>query len=286
MKQESLSFHETMYLLVSEYGESILMEPRLEGMIADLLGGEYLYHSVMRRAVQTHVGQRIVEISKNTNNIDIAIDALRHSFQEENFYKPNIASYMIDSFAYALGLIPYVETDFTESEEDNIGEPSFIEEEDGEFCGYSNTEGERCGFGILKETMGSYYAGEWNLNMRMGFGIGFSETRKKYAGQWRINQKNGIGIEMQENGIIYSGQWKNGKKHGVGTLFFPNGESLNTRFENDQICDCQGIWYLQDKSFVQGKMTIKGPTGLCFHTLLDGTIKDEYWNEGKLIDNI
>lgn len=286
MKQEALSFHETMYMLVSECGENILMEPRLEGMIADLLGGEYLYHSVMRRAVQTRIGQRLVEIKRKANNVDIAIDALRHSFQEENFYKPVVASYMVDSFAYALGLIQQIDTDFSDSDEDNIGEPSFIEYDDGEFCGYNNKEGERCGFGILKESGGACYAGEWKLNMRMGLGIGFSETRKKYAGQWHIDQKNGIGMEMQEDGTIYSGQWKNGRKHGVGSLFFPNGECLNTRFENDNICDCQGIWYLQDKTFIQGKMTIKGPTGLCFHTLIDGTIQDEYWNEGTLVNDL
>lgn len=286
MKQEIPSFHETMFMLVSKYGESILMDPRLEGMIADLLGGEYLYQSVMRRAVQTRIGQRIIEISHNLNNIDIAIDALRHSFQEENFYKPTAANYMVDSFAYALGLISEIDIELSKAEDDNIGEPSFIECDDGEFCGYNNAEGDRCGFGILKETKGAYYAGEWKLNMRSGFGIGFSESRQKYAGQWRINKKNGIGMEILEDGTIYSGQWKNGKKHGLGSLFFPNGECLNIKFENDYICDCPGIWYLQDNTFIQGKMTLKGPTGLCYHILMDGTIQDEYWSEGKLVENL
>lgn len=284
MKQKAQSFHETMYMLVSEYGENILIEPRLEGLMADLLGGEYQYHSVMQRAVQTRIGQRIVDISRNAQNVDVAIDTLKHSFQEDNFYKPIIANYIIDSFSYALGLISQIDTDFSTLEENNTGEPSFVENEDGEFCGYYNSEGERCGFGILRKNNGSYYAGEWKLNLQMGFGIGFSESRQKYAGQWRINQKNGIGIEMQEDGIVYSGQWKNGKKHGIGSLFFPNGECLNSRFENNNLCDCLGIWYLQDKTFVQGKMTIKGPTGLCYHTLIDGTIQEEYWDEGKLIE--
>ena len=223
---------------------------------------------------------------RNSSNIDIAIDALKQSFQEENFYKPNIAGYVIDSFAYALELISEIGTDVSISDQENRGEPSFIECQDGEFCGYNNLEGERCGFGILKESKGAYYAGEWKLNMRMGLGIGFSESRQKYAGQWHTNKKEGIGIEIQNDGTIYSGQWKNGKKHGIGSLFFPNGECLNTRFENDNICDCNGVLYLQDQSFVQGKMTSKGPTGLCSHTFRNGIIQKEYWEDGKLVRNL
>ena len=119
--------------------------------------------------------------------------------------------------------------------------------------------------------------------MRMGVGIGFSTSRRKYAGQWRINKQEGIGIEIQDDGTVYSGQWKNGKRNGFGTLYFPNGESLSIIFIDDEIADVIGMWYLQDKSFVQGKMTMNGPTGLCFHTLLDGTIIEEYWNNGIII---
>ena len=71
-------------------------------------------------------------------------------------------------------------------------------------------------------------------------------------------------------------------KNGKGILYFPNGESLSTVFIDNQIADTVGIWYLQDQTFIQGKMTMKGPTGLCFHTLLDGTIIEEYWNNGVI----
>lgn len=275
-----LSIHNAMLLLVKEYGVGILAESRLEGLMADILGGEYTFYPVIRRSVQTRIGKRIIELSQSSTDYSIVIDNLKHSFQEENFLSPQAASYLVDSYAFALGLIPEVEHYYTDEELANEGEPIFIEVDEGEFCGYRNQENERCGFGILKEPEGSYYVGEWNLDMRMGVGIGFSTSRRKYAGQWRINKQHGIGIEIQDDGTVYSGQWKNGKRNGFGTLFFPNGESLSIIFVDDEIADVIGTWYLQDKSFLQGKMTINGPTGLCFHTLLDGTMIEEYWNNG------
>ncbi len=278
------SFHEAMFLLVQKFGTQVLTEPRLEGLMADVLGGEYTFFPVMRRAVQTRVGQRIIELSLHHGDIEIVIDNLKHSFQEENFLNPQAASYLIDSYAYALGLIQEVDDNLTDEDLCHEGEPLFVAVNEGEFCGYRNQDNERCGFGILKEPDGCYYAGEWNLDMRMGVGIGFSTTRRKYAGQWRINKQDGVGMELQDDGTISSGQWKNGMKNGVGTLYFPNGESLFCFFIDDEVADSIGIWYLKDETFVQGKMTMNGPTGLCFHTLRDGTIIEEYWNNGKIVE--
>lgn len=278
-----LSIHDAMLLLVKEYGIGILAESRLEGLMADILGGEYTFYPVIRRSVQTRIGEKMIELSQSSKDLSIVIDNLKQAFQEENFLSPRAASYLVDSYAFALGLIPEVGKSLIDDDCACEGEPVFVEVDEGEFCGYRNQENERCGFGILKEPEGSYYVGEWKLDMRMGVGIGFSTTRRKYAGQWRINKQHGIGIEIQDDGTVYSGQWKNGKRNGFGTLYFPNGESLSIIFVDDEIADVIGVWYLQDKSFVQGKMTINGPTGLCFHTLLDGTIMEENWNNGKII---
>lgn len=279
------SFHEAMCFLVKKFGPKILAEARLEGLMADMMGGEYSFYPVMRRAVQTNIGKRIIELSQNSPDTEFVIDNLKHTFQEENFLNPRAASYLIDSYAYSLGLITKIEQNLTDDDFTQEGEPIFVEVDDGEFCGYRNQEYERCGFGILKQPDGCYYAGEWNLDMRMGVGMSFSTARQKYAGQWRFNQHHGIGIEIQEDGTIYCGQWKNGMRNGTGTLYFPNGESLSTLFADNKIADTVGIWHLQDKTFVQGKMTMRGPTGLCFHTLLDGTIIEEYWNNGVITKN-
>ncbi len=281
-----LRIHEVMRSIVNDYGVEVLTEPRLAGLMADILGGEYVFYPVIRRSIQTRIGQRIVALLQSNTDYSIVIDNLKHSFQEENFLNPRAASYLVDCYAYALGLIAEVEQDIADEEDlDHEGEPAFVVVEDGEFCGYRNNNNERCGFGILKELDGGYYAGEWNLNMRMGVGIRFSRSRQKYAGQWRLNNPHGIGMELQENGTVYSGSWKNGKKNGFGTLFFPNGECLSIVFADDKIANTTGIWLLQDGSYIQGKMTLRGPTGLCFHTLTNGTIVEEYWDNGKLLKN-
>ena len=280
-----LNIHEVMRSIVNEYGVEVLTEPRLAGLMADVLGGEYPFYPVIRRSIQTRIGQRIVALSQSNSDCTIVIDNLKHSFQEENFLNPQAASYLVDSYAYALGLITEVEEGITDDELKHDGEPDFEVVDDGEFCGYRNQKKERCGFGILKESDGGYYAGEWNLDMRMGIGIKFSTSRQKYAGQWRINKPHGIGMELQDDGTVYSGSWKNGKKNGFGTLYFPNGESLSIVFKDDNIANTTGIWLLQDESYIQGKMTLKGPTGLCFHTLTNGTIIEEYWDNGKLLNN-
>jgi serine/threonine protein kinase len=159
----------------------------------------------------------------------------------------------------------------------------FTRDNDEEYIGERNEEGERTGFGILKKIDGSIYAGEWKLNMRSGLGIetGF----EMYAGQWRSNVHNGIGTALLNNGIIYSGQWKNGKRHGFGTIYIPNGTCYFTMFVNDKPCDGPAIWTLKDKALIYGNISEYGPTGICIHLLPDGRTNKEQWIKGKLLNN-
>lgn len=160
----------------------------------------------------------------------------------------------------------------------------FARDNDEEYIGERNEEGERTGFGILKKIDGSIYAGEWKLNMRSGLGIetGF----EMFAGQWRSNVHNGIGIALLDNGIIYSGQWKNNKRDGWGNLFYPNGEVLSGIFKKDKHVNGMGFFRLQDRTIVFGEITPKGPTGICYHLLKDGSITQENWFNGKLLNNL
>ena len=270
------------------------------GLIGDICKTEQrLLYIISEILLSEFPLKRLIYESNSDSELEFVVEQLCQRF----FVSEATCDYIVKAFAYAIGkcktyiaidaivnlnvsvsgFISIVEQSIAEEEFTQNGEPVFVKVDEGEFCGYRNQENERCGFGILKEPKGSYYAGEWNLDMRMGVGLGFSTTRRKYAGQWRINKQHGIGIELQDDGTIYSGQWKDGKRNGYGTLFFPNGESLSCMFVNDEIAETTGIWNLQDKSFVQGKMTPNGPMGLCFHTLPDGTIIEEYWNNGKLI---
>lgn len=158
----------------------------------------------------------------------------------------------------------------------------FTRDNDEEYIGARNSENEKTGFGVLKKIDGTIYAGEWKLNMR--FGIGIETGVDNYAGQWRSNVHHGIGSIVQDDGIIYSGQWKNNKRDGWGTLFFPNGEILSGTFKKDKHVNDMGFFRLQDRTIVFGKITTKGPTGLCYHLHLDGSVTQEKWSNGKLIE--
>lgn len=275
------SLHEVMLYLVNEYGSDILVGQHFTGLVSDYLGGEYPFYPIIKRASITNIGDRMITLSQQTSDYTIVIDNMKQAFQEENFLNYNAASYLIECYAYALGMIQEVEADPFKKEKVNDGEPLFIETVDGEFCGYKDPEGLRRGFGILREPDG-YYAGDWKFDMRMGMGIGLNQALERYAGQWKYNKREGFGIELLDDGKSYSGQWKNDKWNGIGTLYFPNGETLCAHFKDNKISDTPGIWYLKDNTFIQGKMTFNGPTGLCFHILHDGTIVEEYWDNGRL----
>ena len=279
------SIPDALLFLVNEYGNGILHQQNVIGLLSDLLGGEYPMYPVFKRAVQRNIGLRIYELSQRRDIFDVKYEALKYSFQEENFLEPQAASYIIDSFAYALGLIQSV-APYCKGKESVSGVPSFVDCHDGEFCGYVNSENERCGYGILKEQNGDYYVGEWKLDMRMGLGIGCGSSREKYAGQWRYNKQEGIGVKLLQDGSIYSGQWKNGEPHGRGTIYYPNGEWLLGTFKYGDLQYDVCIKGLQDGSTIQGGITSEGLEGLCFHTSADGqTIVEEYWHEGKLNNN-
>lgn len=157
----------------------------------------------------------------------------------------------------------------------------FTRDNDEEYIGARNSENEKTGFGVLKKIDGTIYAGEWKLNMRSGLGIEIGVDN--YAGQWRSNVHHGIGSIVQDNGIIYSGQWKNNKRDGWGTLFFPNGEILSGFYSKGDHVKSIGCYRLKDRTIVFGEITSEGPTGLCYHLLLDGTISQEHWLNGKII---
>ncbi len=276
------SLHLAMKALAEMMGEDVLAQRTLEGMLADLLGENFSLQYIIRRAMQTHLGERIVE-TVNTNGIE-RLDFVKQTFQEENFLRPEVSDYIVDCFAYAMGALDNVEDfDLAVSDNERDGEPSFVECDDGEFCGFTNQEEERCGFGILRQEDGAYYAGEWRLNMRMGLGLGFSGSREKYAGQWRVNKQNGVGMKLFQNGNVYSGQWRNGRMDGVGTIYFPNGECVCAVFSHGELVETTGSWMMKDGSVVFGTMTKYGPTGACLHVFPDGSQKNETWQKGNYI---
>lgn len=284
--QSNLPLHELLSRIVQDFGEDTLTETRLKGLLCDLGGSTYhRYQSIMTRSIAENIGQRIIMLRElDDADFSMKLSNIRQSFQEDNFYKYGIANYIIDCYLFALGWVESV-AEYNEEKEDGAksGEINFVERDGYEYCGNLNQDDERSGFGISKNEDGSYYAGEWKLDLKNGVGINVRTDRSKYAGEWRLNRKAGIGIQLLNDGSKYAGEWKNGKMHGEGIIFYPNGEHLCASFRNGEIeTDTNGIFYMKDGTYIIGKMTINGPDGECTHYSRTGKPEKENWIKGKL----
>ena len=278
--------HELLSRIVQEFGEEILTEYRLKAVVSDYSAGaiEDRFQVVIGRSVNDRIGNRLLELRElDDADFDLRLNTIKQSFQEDNFFQYGISDYIIDCYLYALGWIDRVE-DFDEDEMQpgtaKAGELSFMEWNGAEYCGNVSKENERSGFGVCKKENGSYYAGEWKLDLQAGVGMEVTHERDKYAGEWNLNRRNGVGTMVRTDGIRYSGEWKNGKMHGVGVLFYPNGERLCARFVSGRIEQGSGVYYLQDGSYVLGHMTDNGPDGNCQHYKKDGSCEAERWISG------
>lgn len=289
MKQNNSSvlFHRLLADIVQEFGEDVLTENRLRGIISDMGAGSDVvrFKTVIDRSISNHIGQKML-MMRDLDDADFSlrVNTLKQAFQEENFFRHGIADYIIDSYLFALGWIDDLE-EYDDADDAGVsgkrGELSFVERGRDEYCGNLNKDDERSGFGVCKRGDGSYYAGEWKLDMKNGIGLDVGTDRSRYAGEWRMNRCNGVGVQIQEDGIRYAGEWKNGKMHGIGTLYYPNGESLCARFFNGKMQeDMDGVYYLQDGTFVLGHMTMDGPEGLCTHWKQGGICEEEKWECG------
>lgn len=282
------SLHQLFRQIAQDFGESTLAETRLKGLLSDL-GGSVVdkYRHVISRSISYQVGHKLL-LLRELDQADFALKLgnIRQTFQEDNFFRHDIANYIVDCYLFAFEWTDDVEECADEnaiSDNTNRGELSFAEHSGSDYCGNQNTDNERSGFGISKDEEGNYYAGEWKLNMKNGVGIDVSIQRSKYAGEWRLNRRAGIGIQILPDGSRYAGEWKNGKMNGNGILFYPNGERMCTTFRNGQVIrDAIGIYYLKDDSHVVGSMTPDGPDGKCNHFYPDGTCKLETWDNGNL----
>ena len=281
-----MQLHELLSSIVQEFGEEVLTENRLKGILSDYSAGTNAdrFQVVIARSINDRIGHRLLDLrGLDEADYDLRLNTIKQAFQEDNFFQYGISDYIIDCYLYALGWIETID----EYDEDELqlgtakaGELSFMEWNGAEYCGNVSKVNERSGFGVCKKVNGSYYAGEWKLDLQAGVGIEVTHEKEKYAGEWSLNRRNGVGTMVRTDGIRYSGEWKNGKMHGVGVLYYPNGERLCARFTSGRIEQGSGVYYLQDGSYILGAMTENGPDGKCLHYKKDGSCETEQWLSG------
>lgn len=287
MKSTKKDFHIVLAEVVADFGRDIIADERAEGFMADLMGRDHTLGPVMKHVRQSGISKRLLGFDPALQeDINLDIDNMKLMLQDNFFIRPSVASYVVDSYCYALGFTDSISMleETGGGEGHSSGEISFAPEEDGDFCGYKNEEGMRSGFGILRSHRGDTYAGEWRVGMKIGYGMGFDCDGSRYAGQWRMNRHSGIGVESRSNGLSYAGLWKNGKRNGPGMLVFPNGNSLCGTFQNGTYQNGYGALLLQDGSIVVGNMEETGPEGECLHVYSNGKSVTEEWSHGKKIN--
>lgn len=283
-----LKLHELFRQINLEFGEDALAESRLKGLLSDM-GGDavYRYRNIIARSVSCQIGQKLLDMrGLEDADYNLKLSNLRQSFQEENFFRHDIADYIIDCYLFGFEWtddISEYDADSAETGSARAGELSFAEHSGSDYCGNISEAGERSGFGIAKDSDSNYYAGEWRLNMKNGIGIDVSSDRQKYAGEWRLNRRAGVGVEIEPDGDRYAGEWKNGRINGCGTIYYPNGEKMCTTFCNGEPePGAAGIYYLKDGSCVAGRMTAAGPDGRCIRYRRDGSSEEEMWENGEV----
>ena len=288
--REKLTLSQLLTKMISSEGIDIIKEPRIMGWVQDLLGGSFPLAPVLRCAIKAEIPQQLMCLSNyNTEEREVYIDNITMAFQDYYMLRPQAAAFIVYSFAYALGYVQNEPEEFSlhdnNDKEGNLGEPVFIQEDDGEYCGYHKNY-VRSGFGILRKKDGGTYFGDWRLGARMGLGVGADGQSRRYAGQWYLNRKNGVGMEMNENGVRFTGIWKQGKQEGWNLEIMPNGESRCRLYDKGQVLSHKiGACLMPNGDIIVGKMGANGPEGKCirFTDLLK--TKEETWENGRIIIN-
>ncbi len=277
--------YDVMHALVEEFGQEIVGETRLRGLISDMLPGDSVSNRIIQCAVNSRLGSQLLELQGLDDDMyNIQLANIKQAFQERNFLRHGVADYVIDCFLYSLEWSDVQPEEIPEGNESGgpRGELSFEEEENGKYyCGNRSKEGERSGFGIERSELNDYYAGEWKLDLRQGIGISVDADMNKYAGQWSINRQKGVGVSVNADGYCYAGGWKNGKRDGAGILFLPDGKQVCGLFKNGVFQTGKGICYLKDGSYIIGTMTPEGPDGPCQHFFSAGSVEEEEWCRGQ-----
>ncbi len=285
MKQEQMLLYEVMRSLVEQFGQDVVGETRLRGLINDVMPNDRVSSQIIQCAVNSHLGAQLLELQGLDDDLyTLRLASIKQTFQERNFLRHGVADYIVDCFLYSLEWSDDIPNEIPDEQNDGgpKGELSFEEEPNGMYyCGNRSKEGERSGFGVERSEQNDYYAGEWKLNMRHGIGIDVDKEQNKYAGEWSINRQKGVGVSILANGYRYAGEWKNGKRNGAGVLYLPDGKQICGIFKNGELQEGEGICYLRDGSYLIGRMTMEGPDGPCRHFYPSGDIEQESWEHGQ-----
>ena len=137
--------------------------------------------------------------------------------------------------------------------------------------------GNKCIFGIFKNSMNDKYIGENNNRIKEGYGIYYFSDGNKYEGEWKNDEKEGYGIYYYSNGDKYEGEFKNGKFEGYGIYYFSDGNKYEGEWKNDKF-EGSGIIYFSGGNKYQGEWENNEKSGYGIYYYSNG---DKYEGEFK-----
>lgn len=247
----TLNPHEALRQLARDFEVKVLAESRLNGLLGDLGVGDAKLRRIFRCALNDRIGAKLIEMDMDDEEHRlIKINILKHTFQEDNFFQDEIAGYVVDCFAYALGYVDAPKTYTPKSERQDHGThiPDYVEYDDGHYRGEFNERNERDGFGLFEREDSSRYFGEWLEDNRHGFGAFMNACMETYSGQWRYNKCEGLGVKRWKDGVCYTGQWRNGSITGWGMMFSPSG-AHTFGYYTEGVLNGLGLYFTPDQDF-------------------------------------
>ena len=101
--------HIVMRQLVDAHGKDIVCDHRLRGLLADELGESfYEYRSTILLAEQMHVGSSMLGFAGSRSDRSLYVKKQKQSFAVSSKLDRVLSDYVIDSYAYALGIVKSV----------------------------------------------------------------------------------------------------------------------------------------------------------------------------------
>ena len=133
-------------------------------------------------------------------------------------------------------------------------------------------DGERDGNGMLKYANGDVYNGEFKDGRMHGQGVVQYANGDSYTGQLQGGKPHGKGVMTETGGTKYEGNFKDGIIHGTGVMKYANGRKYNGEFNDGRI-------------FVDVKQ--KNPSTkktVLFQSSQLKKAEDKQWGHGRFID--
>jgi hypothetical protein len=135
----------------------------------------------------------------------------------------------------------------------------------------------KCGDGTLIWNDSSMYNGPFRDGMFHGnHGVLCESDGRQYKGEWACGLKHGAGEEKMPDGCVYVGEFANGLREGVGTLVNKEGEVIYSGTWKDGLMNGEGVLYTSPSTNPSGAAAAAPMLDTTETVAKESKPKDEY----------